>query len=295
MSSSGLNPIVADNYNEIDQPIKKTIDFLDDFERGLYVKLSHQIKGFRPEIEFSPSPTYVRGSLETVLLPNSNSKVKISVSNEQQLDLEINSLVPPFKDVNAKIYVNTATNRLQSGALPTIIGNISRRCGKYSAEAKATNKNDGLIGFSFLRNIDHHWSAGLEAYYKNVQKSGGASLAVRYIGRPIYNQKFQVCGTYNLMGDLALSFHTLLLSESIGVATRFRLNTNSLESNCEVGLSMAYDINFAKRNFPVVVNFRTSNRLAHGANIEFSHGNAKLNISTIIQDKKPEFGIKLCI
>ncbi|EFA78606.1 hypothetical protein PPL_08061 [Heterostelium album PN500] len=278
-------------FNEIDHLTSKNIDYINDFQYGVNIFLKRNVRNnFTTGIEFSPSPMFFRGSFGGRLL-NDSTTVDLSVDNSHDLEVEVNSQLA--KNVTSKVYANSNLNKMGTNR-PDMVGTICYQTPRYFSELKMTNKNDGLVGISHLQSVARNIAVGFEAYYKASQKSGGGSLAARYQGFR-GKQPFQVCSTYNVMGDLSISFFTSLMPAFIDLATRYTLNTNNLQSMFEIGSNIDFHVKVGQRHVPISLVLRTSSTFVHSARFQFNLPYASVSVGTVISNKKPSFGLTLSL
>ena len=157
-------------------------------------------------------------------------------------------------------------NCVSDGALPnggTVLAQLQNDYGKYSTEYLYST-DSALLGFRALYNFGfdprlpleqqhvnrkpprHPWdhqngrlSAGAEAYFSPINKSGGISTALRFTTLPIHpGFPYTMTLTLNpLMGNLS-STYAVKAGPNLALCSRFDFNVYSYESDVSLGLEL---------------------------------------------------------
>ncbi|GAM23065.1 hypothetical protein SAMD00019534_062400 [Acytostelium subglobosum LB1] len=293
-SSTTSNILNPGPYHEIDRLIRNNLDYVNEFEPGFNLTFQRAwSKRLSTHNTLAYSPLYFKQSISTQL--NDGTSIVLLMDNDKEMEAEITT--SPLPNVTTKVSLNSTVSAMMGKQQPVIFGTLCYTGDRYVSEVKLTTKNDGLFGLSHMHAVNARLTAGFEAYYKAVQKSGGASFGLRYQGK-YRNFPFQVCSTYNVMGDLGLSFHSPLVTTfptDIDLATRFTLNTNSMESRVEIGSTIVYSLKVGKRVLPMTLLLSTSSAKVHAARLNFKTNIGKISLGAVIENKRLSYGLSLNI
>ncbi|KAK3703908.1 Mitochondrial distribution and morphology protein 10 [Vermiconidia calcicola] len=229
--------------------------------RSSHVPLANLVRGYRHLQQLS-APTHSKASSAT-----------ISPEHPERKDtLLYGRLYLPTSTLEALYLRRLSPTRLlrlscvSDGTLPsggTILALVQNDYGKYSTEYLYST-DSSLLGFRALYNFGydprypldqqhvsprhprHPWdhqngrlSAGAEAYFSPINKSGGISTGLRFTTLPIHTGfPYTMTLTLNpLMGNLS-STYAVKAGPNLALCSRFDFNVYSYESDVSLGLEL---------------------------------------------------------
>eukprot|EP01133_Synstelium_polycarpum_P007429 gene7429-8692_t len=276
-------------YHELDALASDSIDFYSHFEPGVHLNASRYLtKRLTGMAALSLNPFFGKGTISGALTKHTHASV--SCTGDQDVELDFLTTLP-FDGTTSNVSVNTNLKTITD--MPVITGTLARTAMRYHSEIKYTNQSEGLVGLSHLQTITRHFALGGEAYFKPGQNNGGAGVGGRYNGK-LASMPFQITSTYNLMGDLSLSFFTALIPSFLNIATRYTLNTSSMNSQFEAGTSFGVNFRVGDRFVPITLRMRTSSNLIHAATVDVVLPVCILSFGTVLEhSKKPAYVLTL--
>ncbi|KYQ89133.1 hypothetical protein DLAC_10373 [Tieghemostelium lacteum] len=245
-------------FHVLDQEVSSRIDFKDDIDSGLNLKASRELKNLMFTVNIAKEPAlYYKGNI--TFTPRDDLVVETSINNEKMVDLSIQHRI---KETTLNLFLESY-NKSISG-----MSTVQWDNNKTHMEVKAISQDGGMFGLSVHHALTQQLSAGFEGFFKVAQKSGGGSIGGRYRNFIFGNHTYEICSTYNVMGDLSLSNCFSIVPKFLSLATRFNINTSSMESSFELGTQILHSLNIHNHEIPLCLKLRTDSKKQNGISFD---------------------------